>query len=485
MKRLVTACVAIVLSALLWFLGTGLHPLPCVAFLAPLPVLLLASRASGGVAFLAGLLSWLGGACQFWPYFTGTLEQPPVAPAVLLGGTSVAFGLLVLLTRALLVRNRPGPALLALPVGWVTVEYLISVFGSIGAWWSLAYTQTDVLPVIQSAALTGPWGITFLIMLPSSAIAVLTAPNVTRAQRLRLGSGTAALLTATLAFGYTRMALPTDSVAVRVGLVALAQPDDYVPVDSAAGQDMVARAVTEIDRLADQGAEVVVLPEKAWRATESTLPMLSGPLTEVAARRHTTVVAGLVLARPEAAVNAAIAYPSGVVYAKHYLIPGLEDELRPGTAWQQVPGTSWSLAICYDLDRPSLVRANRNRGATLMLVPALDFTVDKWLHSRMAVLRGVESGVGVARAAQLGELVVGDATGRVVASAATDTAHDRTVIADIPQPTSATLYARFGDWFGWLAAVLAAACAAAGFAPARRTAPAGAGSGTVRVRARR
>ncbi|MEU7138044.1 nitrilase-related carbon-nitrogen hydrolase [Nocardia sp. NPDC046473] len=454
MKRFLLAVSAILISALLWHFGTGLRPLPGLAFLAPLPVLLLIPRASAATAFLAGVLSWLGGELPMWSYFTETLEQPVPVTVVLLGGTALLFGVIVTVTRALLRRGRPGLAVLALPAGWVSVEFLLAVAGPFGAWWSIAYTQADVLPVIQTASLTGAWGVTFLILLVPSAIAPLIAPEVTRAQRLRVIGATSAVLIVLGTFGFWRLAAPQQGAAVRVGLVAVAQPPDYVPVDSADGRDMVARVVVEIERLADQGAQMVVLPEKSWRADDSTIGVLSGPLTEVATRRNIDVIAGLILTTGGISYNAAIDYPSGVRYDKHYLIPGLEDEHQPGTQWQSVPGKPWALAICYDLDHPNLVLANQRRGATLLLVPALDFTDDYWLHSRMAVLRGVESGMGVARAPQLGELVASDSRGRILASATTDVTVTRVVLAEIPLTSGNTLYARFGNWFGWACVAL-------------------------------
>ncbi|MFQ6395763.1 hypothetical protein ACLMAJ_20135 [Nocardia sp. KC 131] len=462
MKRFLTMAAAVLVSAVLWYYGTGLRPIPGMAFLAPLPVLLLAPRVSASAAFLTGALSWLGGGLQMWPYFTDTLEQPVPVNALLLGITAVVSGGLVATTRALLLRGRPGLAALALPTGWVSFEFLLALAGPFGAWWSIAYTQADVLPLVQTVALTGPWGITFLIMLVPATIAVLTAPAVTHTQRLRVGAATAVVFVAVALFGFWHLAVATERDQVRVGLVALSQPPEYIAVDSPDGRDMVARAVIEIDRLADQGVQAVVFPEKAWRADESTLPLLSGPLTEVANRRNVHVVAGLTLTTGATSINAAIDFPSGVVYAKHYLIPGLEDELTPGTQWQRVPGEPWSLAVCFDLDRPGLVRENRELGATLLLVPALDFTDDRWLHSRMAVLRGVESGVGVARAPQLGELVASDSRGHVIASAPTDVTFTRSVAASIPLDSGTTIYVRFGDWFAWLSvAVLALAGVAA------------------------
>ncbi|WP_405166191.1 hypothetical protein OG203_14575 [Nocardia sp. NBC_01499] len=474
MKRFLLAALAVLTSALLWHFGTGLHPLTGLAFLAPMPVLLLMPRVSAGTAFVAGVLSWLGGALQLWGYLTESIEQPVPVTVLLLGGTALLFGGVSTVTRALLVRGRPGLAVVALPAGWVSVEFLLAVAGPFGAWWSIGYTQADVLPVIQTSALTGVWGVTFLILLVPSAIAVLFAPEVTRVQRLRVAGATAAVLIALGAFGFWRLAVPQERDTVRVGLVAVAQPPDYVPVDSADGRDMVARAVVEIDQLADQGARVVVLPEKSWRADDSTIALLSGPLTDVATRRNIEVIAGLVLTTGGESYNSAIDYPSGVRYDKHYLIPGLEDENQPGTRWQSVPGKPWALAVCFDLDHPDLVLANQRRGTTLLLVPALDFTSDYWLHSRMAVMRGVEFGMGVARAPQLGELVASDSRGHVLASATTDVTMTRTVLADIPLTSGSTVYARFGNWFGWTCLALFGA-ALGGAGRRRRTASSTAG----------
>ncbi|MGW0246808.1 nitrilase-related carbon-nitrogen hydrolase [Nocardia goodfellowii] len=448
---------AAMVSALLWRFGFGLTPTPGLALLAPLPVLLVAPRVSGRVTFGIGLGSWLAGALvSFWSYLVVTLEQPVPSAAALIGVSALVYGGAVTLWRTLLLRGQAALAVLALPAAWVAFEFLLSLTELFGAWWSIAYTQAAVLPLIQTAALTGPWGLSFLILLVPAALAVLFAPAVTRPQRVRVGASAAAVLVAVAAFGFWQLALPQPEDSVRVGLLAVAQPPEYVPVDSAAGRDMIQRVVTEVERLADRGAQVVVLPEKAWRAEESTLPVLAAPLTEVATRRNIDIVAGLISTHDGRSVNAAIAYPSGVEYAKHYLIAGLEDELRPGSAWQQVPGRPWALAVCFDLDRPALVRENARRGATMMLVPALDFTVDAWLHSRMAVLRGIESGVAVARAPQLGEHVASDARGRIHATARTDVSVTRSALATLPLTESRTVYARFGDWFGWLCVALCA-----------------------------
>jgi apolipoprotein N-acyltransferase len=154
--------------------------------------------------------------------------------------------------------------------------------------------------------------------------------------------------------------------------------------------------------------------------------------------------------------NAAVAFVPGretAVYAKQHLLLPLERRFRPGRELTLVESAAGplGLAICKDLDFPTLGRRYAERGASVLLVPAWDFTADGWLHSRMAVLRGVESGFAVARAARGGRLTISDDRGRVVAEAASAEAPRASVLAVVRVGRAATPYARLGDWFAWLA----------------------------------
>ena len=54
------------------------------------------------------------------------------------------------------------------------------------------------------------------------------------------------------------------------------------------------------------------------------------------------------------------------------------------------------------MDFPRLSREYGKDGAAVLLVLAWDFSDDGWLHGRMAILRGVESGFSIARAPKQG-----------------------------------------------------------------------------------
>jgi apolipoprotein N-acyltransferase len=89
-------------------------------------------------------------------------------------------------------------------------------------------------------------------------------------------------------------------------------------------------------------------------------------------------------------------------------------------------------------------------GANLMLVPAWDFNVDGWLHSRMAILRGLENGFALARAARNGLLTLSDNRSRILAETATAPGRFVSVTAKVNVPRAETFYARVGDWFARL-----------------------------------
>ena len=78
--------------------------------------------------------------------------------------------------------------------------------------------------------------------------------------------------------------------------------------------------------------------------------------------------------------------------------------------------------------------------AGLVLAPALDFTVDGWWHSRIAVTRGVEQGFSLVRAGQIGLMTVSDASGEVLAE------DERLAVADVPIGHVETVYGKFGNW---------------------------------------
>jgi apolipoprotein N-acyltransferase len=202
---------------------------------------------------------------------------------------------------------------------------------------------------------------------------------------------------------------------------------------------------------------VIVLPEKLARVSETASPIARGILSAAAAGSRTELVAGLDEMRQGSRWNDALVFsPRGdleVSYEKHHFIPVLETGYVIGDSLTVLdrPSGRWGIIICKDLDFPALSRRYAQAGAGLLLAPAWDFTADGWLHDRMAVMRGVESGFSIARAAKQGVLTLSDNRGRILLERVTSPSGFVTAEGRVPVANAGTFYARAGDWFAWLA----------------------------------
>jgi apolipoprotein N-acyltransferase len=157
--------------------------------------------------------------------------------------------------------------------------------------------------------------------------------------------------------------------------------------------------------------------------------------------------------------------PSGATeadYSKRHLVPGFEDSFVLGRVKmiRIVQGTLTGIAICKDMDFPRLGREYSRQDVRLMLVPAWEFGRDDWQHSRVAILRGVEGGYTIARAAREGFLTLSDSYGRVLSQEPSSYHPYASQVAKVPVATGETLYALMGNTFGWLALLVGVALGA-------------------------
>jgi apolipoprotein N-acyltransferase len=211
----------------------------------------------------------------------------------------------------------------------------------------------------------------------------------------------------------------------------------------------------EIHSVTPAGTQIVVLPEKIGHISESALSEVDPVFSSAAANTGAAIVLGVVRKTPSGAFNSSRLYSAEgkleANYDKHHLLPGVEPE-EPGDKRVVLdkPSGRWGLQICKDMDFPKLSREYSADGANLLLVPAWDFNVDRWLHARMAVLRAVENGFALARSARNGLLTLSDNHGRIVAETATVPGRFASITGKVAVVREKTFYARTGDWFAWL-----------------------------------
>ncbi|HVO81888.1 MAG TPA: nitrilase-related carbon-nitrogen hydrolase [Terriglobales bacterium] len=460
---------ALLLSSGLLFFGTGLRPEWWLTWVASLPILLVVPRVSAKAAFGIATVAWFAGGLNMVRYFVSVLGPPQSSPpsgarllsfliaALIILVPSCVFGLSVLGWRACVRRGRPWSAVFVFPSVWVAYEYISAVSSPHSTFGNLAYTQMNSLPLLQLASLTGVWGISFCLFLLPGAIATVLVGASSWAQKRAIATAVGILFVAIGGFGWWRLGATPPARSVVVGLAASDLPGNVIPGEP----DRLLRDYLEqVKILAARGAEVVVLPEKIAVVLDPAMAETDSLFETVARQSKTRIVVGLIRRTSTAKLNEARLYfgtdLAPLLYDKHHMLPAFEASFQPGTkraSWEMQSGV-WGLAICKDMDFPKLSRQYSSDGVGLLLVPAWDFVDDGWLHDRMAVMRGVESGFSIARAAKQGLLTVSDDRGRILAERNTGSGPFVTLVAAVPVRHDRTLYARCGDWFAWASLAL-------------------------------
>lgn len=451
------AATAVALSALAFWFGTGLHPIWWATWLTSVPVLVVAPRLKTRHAFMTAFFAHLLGNLNEWTY-ASLLPLPAHLVFVIL--PAVGFGLAVLLFRTASVRGKLWQAWLSFPTAWIAYEYVVAWLSPHSTFGNLAYNQMNFLPVIQIASVTGIWGISFCLLIFASTAAIATNASLRTAPHTRVVFALTLLgLAGTIGFGFWRVRSSAHEPSVIVGLVSSDQPETTLPAQS----DSLAifrRYLIEVPALVARGAKVIVLPEyiadfSASASKDETTAV--NQLFSKAARDHqATIAVGLGrIVDSNTAFNEARVYSETgdvVVYDKHHFLPGYESRFTAGNTLALLPTVPapWGVQICKDLDFPALSRAYASKEIGLLLVSANDFKLDAWLHSRMAILRGVEGGFSVARSARNGVLTLSDNRGRVLAEEYSNSATFAHLVGTVPTFHSETLYSRLGDWFAWL-----------------------------------
>jgi apolipoprotein N-acyltransferase len=445
-----TAIACALLSGVGFYFSLGVGSQWWLLWIAPVPVLWLAfGEAKPWVAFVASWAAFALGVTNLLRVYAGIIPAPVLAFWPLVPG--LLFALAVMGARE--VRRALGsiPAVLAFAALWTGFDLLISLVSTAGSIGSPATVEVGAPVLVQSAALVGFCGVTFLIGAVAAGVALglrtRSAPPVMLAF---------ALFAANAAYGYWRISTP----ATASERVALIDSNDTVGPQRKPDERSELAAVdayaARIAQLQGRQVQLIVLPENISRIDSPWRSAAEARLAAAADAAGATVVAGFSTLVDGAPRNVAWAFSPGVAipttYEKRHLIPVLESSVfKPGPGPVVLPNGT-ALEICLDMDFQRMLRHDaRTTRPSLLAVPAWDFGADGWFHARDAVLRSVENGVPMARSARYGLMTLNDRFGRVVADATT-VAGFTTIVGELPLAGrgGATLYDRIGDVFGWL-----------------------------------
>ncbi len=447
---------AALLSGAMFYLSQGLDNVWALAWFAPVPLLWLAyGKTPVWQLLAASAVATLAGNVYIYQCYS-MLPPLVILPAVAIA--AVPFLAAVWFARYVQRHGAPLATLFAFPACWTAVEFLSQYASPNGTYGSFAYSQVSAPFLIQSASLFGLYAVTFLICLFANTLAM--ALRARRGTAVAIGVGVA-ICAANVAFGFVRLAQPqpetvrvaamVDETAMNMSWHARTLPEAVAVADSYAKAVCTAAA---------QGARFAVTPEGGISSTPQWRSAILAPLAAVSRETGTQIVAGVVENGPPADLAFSIR-PDGTMqrYDKRHPVPVLEDRFIPGhvSGWL---GGGRAMEICKDMDFPRTIRRDAAKGVRLMGVPAGDFGRDAWLHARMSVMRGVENGFALVRAANEGLVTASDAEGRLIASKRDTPSGLTMIVADLPLGPGPTLYTRIGDAFEWLCVMVLGAIGA-------------------------
>jgi apolipoprotein N-acyltransferase len=489
------------LSGCLWFLAVTPFDLSALAWIAAIPMFMAIERAGSircalFLGWWAGLIETAGGFYWLIDVMRRFADFPWVGAALVFLLFCATRAIIFLLFTALVcaIRRRAQvPMALLGPLGLVSCELVIPQLFPCGQWISQAWNPV----VIQISELTGPLGVTALLMMINGALYDLTS-NVRAGRYPAIAS--LAVLAAALIFGVIRMHQIDDVVAHAPRLeVGLVQPNFAYTIDGEFSRDEALRQLTALQaqsrRLERAGAQVLVWSEGSYPvAVPRDFSADFSPDSLATIRRGfavpTIIGAEMYDAAREDAFNSAILLDRTGKVAGRYdkvrllafgeYIPGIDAfpwlrKFLPAGAGRFTAGSGpgvlslrgpddrvWRLGpvICYEDILPGFLRGVGQLHPNLLVNLTSDswFGADTepWEHLALAVFASVELRVSMVRAVNSGISTLIDPTGRVLQKTyANDPyrnprAADGVVVSAAVVPGGHTVYVAVGNLFGYM-----------------------------------
>ena len=368
-----------------------------------------------------------------------------------------------------LYHRRFGPSFwltLVYPVAATAMDFFSSNGSPFGTFGAIAYSQRDVLPIMQIASVTGLWGITFVVSWFASLVNYSWDRGF-KINRLTLTSACALALIFVLGFGRTTLAPQPEQTAQIAGFSLpngkMSQVMGQLDAGDETGfrltvDELHAQELNQIRVLAQQGAQIVTLQEGAGMGYADQVEKLLIDAGVMAKEEGIYIVLPTFTfgnEKPENVLH--IIDPNGQVVLEHVKYGGTQFEgSLTGSGELQTIDTPYgkiSAIICWDADFPNVVKQAGMQAVDLLFVPSNDWLAVKDIHAGMATFRAVENGMSVYRQTGSGVSVVTDAFGRTLSRV--DTSKEAatgsfTAIQMVMTPISsvATLYPIVGDVFG-------------------------------------
>ncbi len=492
------------MTGILLFLGFPHYDLNGLVWVGLIPLLLGIANKGKTYGFVLSLVS---GICFFLGIFQWILQVPGYTYlhhailALYLGSYLGLFGL-----GFCVVKNGCGraSALLFAPFLWVALEYFRSNMSFMALPWGLLGQSQHVYPpIIQVASLTGVYGVSFLIVLVSSAITAILLPWTSKfvgkaeeparssSEGLRKGVVGVALASIifAIAYGYAKTSESIASREIDISVVQgnIEQQKKWDPRHAKTIMETYSKLTHEVSK---DHPFLIVWPETAVPGSISQNAKLSMEVMRIVERTGSPLLLGSAQHRKygqnesntlEYYNSAFLITPASLMlknqrYDKIRLFPfgeylPMKDIFpwsyiavpavrgyRPGKSFTvfRLGGVCFATTICWENLFPDMTREFVRNGAQFIV----NMTNEAWFGKTAApyqflsmnVFRAVENRVPVIRCANTGISCFIDAYGRVVGRVENN-GEDIFVQGHLTKrihiSQEKTLYTLYGDWFAY------------------------------------
>jgi apolipoprotein N-acyltransferase len=387
------------------------------------------------------------------------------------------------LTKHWMLRCGRG-LLLIFPLVWVLMEYAQTYTPFSGfPWLCAAYTQTNYLPILQIAEITGIYGISFLLLIFNTAVAWLIAQKSRRWVDYMPLITAALLIAVCLIFGQMRldrwhMLKPGFQVAMLQGNISIEDSDAVLADKFQNGYVRMA------EKLESNRPDLLILPESPVSVFYKGSYSYRRAVEQLAGRYPL----GLVLSNVNYWENdngstyfnsAFFVDRTGTlagIYDKIHLVPFGEyipfkkffffaetiskdvSGFNPGTIYRtvNVGGHPANAIICFEAIFPGLVRRFVNIGSQLIINLANDgwygISDAPYQHLEIARLRAIENRRFLLRATNSGISAIIEPAGLIQSS--TGPMKEAVCRGKFEFIKERTFYTRYGDVFVFLCAII-------------------------------
>ncbi len=454
-------------SILSLFIG-GKWNIPLAAWIAP--ILIMRFFRDSDKAGRNFLLLWLVTAIPTIISWSGATAMSRINPIVepIFFLFTAPLGLLPYVIDRIYYRRFGSSAWLTLiyPIAATAMDFFSSTGSPFGTFGAGAYSQQGFLAVMQIASVTGLWGITFVVSWFASLMNHLWESGF-KFTRLSLAFTCLLVLILGLGFGRTLLAPQAEQSAQIAGFSLQAGKMSALMGQLNAGEEagfrqdidqLHAQEVDQIRKLADEGANIVVLQEGAGMGYSDQVESLMMEVSAIAKEKNIYIVLPTFdVGKTPAENKIHIIDPNGEVVLTHTKYGGnqFEGTLKGDEILQTVdtPYGKLSAIICWDADFPLVVKQAGEQNVDLIFIPSNDWLEVKDIHAGMATFRAVENGMSIFRQTGQGVSVVTNAFGKVihrVDSFEEQSTADFSAVQMVETPIGSanTLYPSVGDAFG-------------------------------------